>query len=529
MPLDCSVRHHVFGFNSHGEGAVRVGVIGHSPGDHGNGVDVEGLLIGVIAAPRVLEAGPELVFARLLELDFPAVRRQLPGHIVGHRDILAVPGQGPAQGILAQFLKASYKCYYRIGVEHFGQIEAGHAHRVNLDGSRGGGDAAQLIRHTGGEGVKPRFGEEAMPAPGGQGKGRRDLFAVPQDRPDHFITAQVLAGQLHILRSISVAHITGREGKAHNRVNADGLRTGILPAQRVHNGGGQGVGPHFGETNLAAQVPQVAQHGAGQGNRRAVLRQRPRHVPPLQIGGQEVHGGAAVRPRGGGEGKVQARHGIDHDGNGGGGEHPPGGVGHAGGNIIGPGAGDLDGAAGIGQLAGVGGGSAGVIGGGYAPRHRQSGVLLQRDADLLVRMSGGIRRQAQGKNGIDLDRLLIGERTAQAVRHGGGQDICAGLKEFHVTPSVVEGPGDTGRERNGLAVHGQGPRNFAVPHILGGHFHLHRLIRVGEFRELEGQAHGVPYGDGGAGAECPAQVVRHAGGHGVVTGRGECDLAAVII
>ena len=33
--------------------------------------------------------------------------------------------------------------------------------------------------------------------------------------------------------------------------------------------------PYLGETNLAAQVPQVAQHGAGQGNRRAVLRQRP--------------------------------------------------------------------------------------------------------------------------------------------------------------------------------------------------------------------------------------------------------------
>ena len=132
-------------------------------------------------------------------------------------------------------------------------------------------------------------------------------------------------------------------------------------------------------------------------------------------------------------------------------------------------------------------------------------------------MSGGIRRQAQGKNGIDLDGLLIGERTAQAVRHGGGQDICAGLKEFHVTPSVVEGPGDTmtgtdldviweitseageiipatlnndggeitflkefhvtpsvvegpgdtSSERNGLAVHGQGPRNFAVPSIFG--------------------------------------------------------------
>ena len=144
-------------------------------------------------------------------------------------------------------------------------------------------------------------------------------------------------------------------------------------------------------------------------------------------------------------------------------------------------------------------------------------------------MSGGIRRQGQGEDGINLNRLLIGKGTAQAVRHGGGQDICAGLKEFHVTPGVVEGPGDTSSERNGLAVHGQGPRNFAVPSIFGGHFHLYRLIRVGELRELEGQAHGVPYGDGGAGAECPAQVVRHAGGHGVVTGRGECDLAAVII
>ena len=40
--------------------------------------------------------------------------------------------------------------------------------------------------------------------------------------------------------------------------------------------------------------------------------------------------------------------------------------------------------------------------------------------------------------------------------------------------SVVEGPGDTSSERNGLAVHGQGPRNFAVPYIFGGHFHLYR-------------------------------------------------------
>ena len=157
VPLDCSVRHHVFGFNSHGKGTVRVCVAGHGPGDHGNGIDGEGLLIRIGTSPGILKAGFQLVLARLLKLDFAAVCRQLPGHIVGHGDILAVPGQGPAQGVLAQFLKASYKCYHRIGVEHFGQIEARHAHGVNLDGSRGGGDAAQLIRHAGGEGVKARF------------------------------------------------------------------------------------------------------------------------------------------------------------------------------------------------------------------------------------------------------------------------------------------------------------------------------------------------------------------------------------
>ena len=157
VPLDCSVHHHVFGFHGHGECAVRVGIIGHGPGDHGNGVDGEGLLIGIAAASRVLETGGQLILARLLELDFPAVSGQFPGHIVGDRDILAVPGQGPAQGVLAQFLKACHQRDNRIGVEHFGQIEAGHAHGVNLDGSRGGGDAAQLIRHAGGEGVKARF------------------------------------------------------------------------------------------------------------------------------------------------------------------------------------------------------------------------------------------------------------------------------------------------------------------------------------------------------------------------------------
>jgi hypothetical protein len=50
-----------------------VGVAGHGPGDHGNGIDGEGLFIGVGTAPGVLEAGFQLVLARLLELDFPAV------------------------------------------------------------------------------------------------------------------------------------------------------------------------------------------------------------------------------------------------------------------------------------------------------------------------------------------------------------------------------------------------------------------------------------------------------------------------
>ena len=529
VPLDGGILHHVLGFNGHGKGAVRVGVVGHRPGHGGNGIDGERLLIGIAAASRVLETGGQLILARLLELDFPAVSGQFPGHIVGDRDILAVPGQGPAQGVLAQFLKACHQRDNRIGVEHFGQIEAGHAHGVNLDGIAGGGHAAQLIRHAGGEGIKARFGEEAMPASGGQVKGRYDLLAVPQDCPDHFVAAQILGGQPHILRSIGVAHIVGGNAQADNRVNLDCLRTAILPVQRVHSGGGQGVGPYFGEPDLAAQVAQVAQHGASQGNRRVVLRQRPRHIPTLQIGGQEVHGSAAVRPRGGREGEVQARHGVDCHSHSRSGEHPPGGVGHAGGNIVGPGAGDLDGAAVVRQVASVLHSSRGVIGRRDLPGHGQGGVLFQRDTDLLVRMGSGIRRQLQGEDGIDLNGLLIGEVTAQAIRHRGGQDVRASLEEFHVTPSVVEGPGDTSSERNGLAVHGQGPRNFAVPYIFGGHFHLYRLIRVGELRELEGQAHGVPYGDGGAGAECPAQVVRHAGGHGVVTGRGECDLAAVII
>ena len=157
VPLDGGIRRDILGFHRYGKGAVRVCVAGHGPGDHRNGIDGEGLLIGVGAAPSVLEAGPELVLARLLELDFAAISGQLPGHIVGHGDILAVPGQGPAQGVLAQFLKARHQRDNRIGVEHFGQIEAGHAHGVNLDGIAGGGHAAQLIRHAGGEGVKAGF------------------------------------------------------------------------------------------------------------------------------------------------------------------------------------------------------------------------------------------------------------------------------------------------------------------------------------------------------------------------------------
>ena len=169
-------------------------ITGHRPGHNGDGIDGERLLVGVRASARVLEAGPQLVVARLLELELAAIRGQLAGHIVGHRDRFAVPGQGPAQGIFAQLLKAGYKRYHRIGVEHFWQIEAGYAHRVDLDGGCGGSHAAQLVRHAGGKGIKTRFGEETMSAAGAQIKGRRDLYAIPQNRPDHLIAAKVFSG-----------------------------------------------------------------------------------------------------------------------------------------------------------------------------------------------------------------------------------------------------------------------------------------------------------------------------------------------
>ena len=194
MPPDGGVLHHVFGFYGNRKCAVRMSITGHRPGHNGDGIDGERLLIGVSASARVLEAGPQLVVARLLELELAAVRGQLAGHIVGHRDSFAVPGQRPAQGIFAQRLKAGNKRYHGIGVEHLRQIEAGCAHRVDLDGGRGGSHPTQLVRHAGGKGVKTRFGEETMPAAGAQIKRRRDLHAVPQNCPDHLIAAKVFSG-----------------------------------------------------------------------------------------------------------------------------------------------------------------------------------------------------------------------------------------------------------------------------------------------------------------------------------------------
>ena len=143
-------------------------------------------------------------------------------------------------------------------------------------------------------------------------------------------------------------------------------------------------------------------------------------------------------------------------------------------------------------------------------------------------MGGGIRRQLQVENGIDLDGLLIGERTAQAVRHGGGQDIGASLHEFRAAALIVQTALDTSSEGNGLTVYGQGPLHLVLAQVGGGHFYLHRLVWVGELRELERQAHSVPHADRLAGAERAAQAVRHTGGHGAATGRGESDLAAAV-
>ena len=147
---------------------------------------------------------------------------------------------------------------------------------------------------------------------------------------------------------------------------------------------------------------------------------------------------------------------------------------------------------------------------------------------MLVRMSGSVRRQLQMEDGIDLDGLLIGERTAQAVRHGGSQDVGAGLEELHAAALVVQTALDTSREGNGLTVYGQGPLHLVLPQVGRGHFYLHCFVRVSELREPKGQAHGVPYADRLAGAERPAQAVRHAGGHGVVTSRRKSDLAALV-
>ena len=143
-------------------------------------------------------------------------------------------------------------------------------------------------------------------------------------------------------------------------------------------------------------------------------------------------------------------------------------------------------------------------------------------------MDGGIRCQAQRQDGIDLNGTLTGKHPAQAVRHGSGQDIGAGLGELHAAAPIVQAALHSLREGNGLAVHSQGPFHPVLAQVGRGHFYLHRLIRVGKLRELERQPHGVPHADGVACTERAAQLVRHAGGHSIAAGRGKRDLAALV-
>ena len=71
VPLDGGILHHVLGFNGHGKGAVRVGVVGHRPGHGGNGIDGERLLIGIAAASRVLKLAVSLYSPACLNWTFP--------------------------------------------------------------------------------------------------------------------------------------------------------------------------------------------------------------------------------------------------------------------------------------------------------------------------------------------------------------------------------------------------------------------------------------------------------------------------
>ena len=138
-------------------------------------------------------------------------------------------------------------------------------------------------------------------------------------------------------------------------------------------------------------------------------------------------------------------------------------------------------------------------------------------------------RQVQRQDGIYLNRLVIGESAAQLIHHGSGEDIRPCLGELHTAAVVGQRAIHPRCQRHRSAVDRQGPAYLVVPQVFGGHLDDHRLIRVGELRQFEGELHRIPDQDGLlCRSELAAKGVGNAGIDEVCASFGEAQRSSIV-